>query len=87
MGAGPPTDDAGPPDVTDPPDRATLMQSLQGWSGPWRVSFAQGGGTTTVTADQINLSRGGDLAELHFDDRYVTVSVHDQLHTVTHDDV
>jgi len=88
MSGSPP--ESGPPPVSgatvadDPVDRAALASTLAGWPTPetWRCVIKRDG-PTTVEIAEIDLSRGGDVAELHYPDgRYVTVSVRDELHRV-----
>jgi len=96
-GRGPPDDDAdgddgrGPPEFVDPPGRRELEAFLGESQGRrrqrgWRVSIRRGEGRAELAAARIETSRGGDLAEIHIDDdgpeRYVTVSVRDELDAV-----
>lgn len=64
------------------PDRAALAEFLTDQEPPFRVGYRRGEAVEEADVDRIDTSRGGDLAELHIDDRYVTVNVGDELKRV-----
>lgn len=73
----------GPPEFVEIPDRAALTSELEDMSPPYGVRFAQGGKVAREKVADIKADRGGEIAELHFDDgRYVIVNVKDELEGV-----